>query len=223
METERANYTDAWIGQLPKFTDLGPPEKRRRVMNFIQRAYFHKTTFIPTLDELPMLTRVNSINALFRNAQALGISLETLETQRLYSQFNMIGPDLPETDESTALSLPHQLRPTALQKAVVHGPFIDLLPIAEMRDNILRGIQAGLIDQHELCDKLFCDDLAGFDLDTTSSVVVWGDPWDARNWEFSPDFLMKWRPLLRGCPEVVMYTNSWREKRGEGQVIMSLN
>lgn len=46
-------------------------------------------------------------------------------------------------------------------------------------------------------------------------LAVWGDPWDPRSWEMSQPFARRWAWLIQGCPEIVLSSNKWREKRGE--------
>jgi len=86
-----------------------------------------------------------------------------------------------------------------------------------MRDNILRGIQAGERVEDEICDALVCDFL-NLEANSTASLVIWGNSWEMDHWEFSPDFFGKWGVLLKGCPEVLGATNRWRAKRGEPRI-----
>lgn len=46
-------------------------------------------------------------------------------------------------------------------------------------------------------------------------LIVWGDPWKQDSWEASEAFVRKWQWLLKGCGDLMKYTNYWREKRGE--------
>ena len=86
-----------------------------------------------------------------------------------------------------------------------------------MRDNMLRGIAAGLFEEDELCLDLVAVD---GQLEADRAVlIVWGEAWDPRNWEASVPFLRKWGGLVRGCPEILEATNYWREKRGERKIL----
>jgi hypothetical protein len=80
-----------------------------------------------------------------------------------------------------------------------------------MRDNLIRAA-AGFEDDE------FCHDITGF-WDTRRSnatLLVWGTPWDARNWEVTEEFVNKWGAvMLRGCPELLVSTNAWRRAKGE--------
>lgn len=55
-----------------------------------------------------------------------------------------------------------------------------------MRDNLVRA-------EDELDDDELCHDLTGF-WDTSRSgatLLVWGDPWDPKNWEVTEEFAKK--------------------------------
>lgn len=180
-----------------------------RIKEFLQRAFTNWGLNLPSPHDLPLVTRLNTFDALARNALTLRIPLEYLETDEHSSVFNYQGP----TTSGEQPSLPANLRPTALQKAVTHHSWLDLFPIPRMRDNILRGIDAGTYDEDVLCDTLCCD-LLNFDKDTNAALVVWGESWDATGWEFSAEFFTRWGALLEGCTEVLETTNHWRQKRG---------
>lgn len=184
----------------------------------MQRAFTNWGLNLPTVHDLPVVTRLNTFDALARNALALHIPREYLETDDHASVFNQRGPQLP----GKQLDFPPHLLPTHLQKAVTHHSWLDLFPIPKLRDNMLRGIEAGQFDEDELCDALCCD-LLDFEAGTTASVVVWGEPWDAAGWEFSPQFFAKWGVLLRGCPEVLDTTNYWRQRRGASRIDYQLS
>lgn len=50
------------------------------------------------------------------------------------------------------LEIPGNLRPTALQCEVLHHPWIDLLPVPKMRDNLI--LAEDTYDGAELCEAL---------------------------------------------------------------------
>lgn len=190
-----------------------------KIKEFLQRVFTHWGLNLPTPHDLPLVTRLNTFDALARNALMLRIPLEYLETDEHSSLFNLQGPPPPVAEQP---SLPTDLRPTALQKTVTHHSWLDLFPIPRMRDNILHGINSGTYDEDLLCDTLCCD-LLKFDNDTNAALVVWGESWDAAKWEFSAEFFVKWGVLLQGCPEVLETTNYWREKRGARRLEYKLN
>lgn len=165
-----------------------------------------------------MLTRLNALNGLVRNAQALRIPSNLLQRNDFKSPFNF-----QEPASSTSDAMPMHLRPTTLQKAVTHHIWVDLIPIPRVRDNILRCIQAGEFEQGRLCEELICRDMITLDGTSSASLSIWGEPWDAGSWEFSAGFFRTWGFLLHGCPEVLTTTNYWREMRGEMRIDFVLN
>lgn len=181
-----------------------------QIRDFLQRVFTNWGLNLPTPHDLPLVTRLNTFDALARNALMLRIPPEYLETDEHPSLFNHQGPHPYVAGQP---SLPTDLRPTSLQKITTHYSWLDLFPIPKMRDNILRGIKSGVYDEDVLCDVLCCD-LLKFDNDTNAAFVVWSESWDAAGWEFGAEFLAKWGVLLQGCPEVLETTNFWRQKRG---------
>jgi hypothetical protein len=161
---------------------------------------------------LPSLIRLNAVNAVSKNAVHIGIPLEGLCCDDVTSPWSIktFGP-LEST--ITPLSCPESLYPTKLQTEIEHHPWVDLLPIPQLRDNMLRAYTGGIIDEDELCfDILGLTCSQGLD---DAFLIVWGEAHDAASWEVSVGFLKKWGWLLKGCPELVESTNRWRQQRGE--------
>lgn len=82
-------------------------------------------------------------------------------------------------------SLPFPLHPTPLQMSTIHLPYIDCLPIAKLRHNLI--LLNGLVDEEE-----FCWDLVG----TTSFVVMGSQSWDPEGWVLERGFKEKWSFLF---------------------------
>ncbi|KAF5676633.1 hypothetical protein FHETE_2129 [Fusarium heterosporum] len=161
---------------------------------------------------LPSLIRLNAVNAVSSNALHIGIPLEGLCCDDLISPWNAPGP-APTPGALIRTSCPESLRPTKLQIEIEHHPWVDLLPIPRLRDNMLRGYTSGAIDEDELCiDLLGLTSSQGLE---DAYLIVWGEAHDASSWEVSVGFLKKWGWLLKGCPELVESTNRWRQQRGE--------
>ncbi|KAH7153428.1 hypothetical protein EDB81DRAFT_455190 [Dactylonectria macrodidyma] len=186
------------------------PRKRALTYAFMQLVYLQYTLQTPKPVSLPGLIRVNALNALSRNAAPLGIPIDGLCGDGLISPFN----SKPSTDKWWS-SCPESLRPTQLQLTVPHHPWTDLLPLPGLRDNILRAVSAGSLDEDALCNDLL--DATGEDPRNDALLIVWGsNPWDSRGWEASAGFCRKWGALLLpGCDELVASTNRWRHSRGE--------
>jgi len=163
---------------------------------------------------LGVLTRLNVLNSLAKNAAAMGFPVEGLCRDEFVSPYNQLGPSITPIH-----SCPNSLRPTELQRTIKHHPWIDLFPIARMRDNMLQGLVLGVLDEDDLCADLLNveDDTQG----EKAALIVWGEPWDVWSWEASVAFLKKWTWLIHGCPEILEVTNYWREKRGETRLAFS--
>ncbi|KAM6528918.1 hypothetical protein FALCPG4_009870 [Fusarium falciforme] len=159
---------------------------------------------IPIPLSLSMVIQLNAFNALVYNACLLGIKTETLCDVKIMSPFTGVGSYT--VDERC----PSTLYPTLAQRTIHHHPWIDLLPLPRLRDNLIRAFQ--IINEREIgSDIMSVQAVAG----EKPTLIVWGDPSNPRWWEASPAFLLKWGYLLRGCQELIEATNYWRERRGE--------
>lgn len=187
-----------------------PPNLVRYLLHqFAESAYQSYMLGDPASDHLLTLTKVNVFRACGHNLELIGFRLDDMYDDAI-SPFNT--PTAPE--QSSPLendAIPLSLRPTKMQRTVPHHPWLDFFPLPKMRDNL---IQVG----ENWDDDQLCHDIMGF-WDMTSSgdagLLVWGEPWDIRNWEVTEAFLKKWQWVIRGCPEVMNATNAWRAKRGE--------
>src|SRR6266536_4221644 len=159
----------------------------------------------PTADHLLALVKFNVFRALISNSMTLGFSTEEGMKDDALSPFTT-----PSNLKNHILVLPSALRPTKLQCQIPHHPWIDLLPIPEMRDNLLLAGDA--FDDMELCG-----DLVGFFSASTgrTGMIIWGEPWDPDGWEVTKAFLKYWGWTIRGCSKISESTNYWRSRRGE--------
>lgn len=196
------------------------PEKRSRIIRLLVEVSTAWSLKLLRPDDLPSVARLNAFDALARNAQILAIPAELLESDDDSSPFLYHGPEL--SGSRSPCQFPRHLSPTALQKTIKHHPWLDLLPIPKLRDNILRGIELGILNEDQLCQELVCDLL---DTEATEhpALTIWGDSWDIAGWEFSPAFFRKWNPLIQDIPEVWQATNYWRSKRNARSVEFVLN
>ncbi|KAF5022908.1 hypothetical protein F66182_5027 [Fusarium sp. NRRL 66182] len=191
---------------------LSTPRERAIAHAFMQLAHvqYSLNKHRPAL--LPSLIRLNAVNAVSNNALHIGIPLEGLCCDDVISPWNRLGPQ-PASNALAKASCPGTLRPTSLQREVVHHPWVDLLPFPQLRDNIINGYTDGTFDE-----DILCVDLLGLacsqNLDD-SFLIVWGESADPATWEVSVGFLKKWGWLLKGCPELAESTNRWRLQRGE--------
>jgi hypothetical protein len=159
----------------------------------------------PLADHVLTLVKFNVFRAMLSNSLTLGFPAEDRMEDNATSPF-----PLSQGTGTTNSSLPPSLRPTKLQCRVPHHPWIDLLPIPQMRDNLLRA--GNSYDDLELCA-----DLIGFynSPTTRTGLIVWGEPWDAEGWEVTQSFWRRWGWTIRGCMELMRSTNYWRSQRGE--------
>ena len=153
----------------------------------------------PRTDILLGLTQLNVYRALVVNIEVLGLTASEMHDDAL-SPFSV-----SYTYHHRLDALPAPLQPTSIQRSVPHHPWLDLLPDAVFRNNLILLDAAGLLDEDQCC----------IDMCSRQGVVVWKDPWDNSGWEVTPAFLKKWRLALTGCWDLFRSTNYWREKRGE--------
>jgi hypothetical protein len=185
------------------------PGVRERVLALAQDAYLRYIINTPRPTQLPFLITLNINIAMAGNATMIGLSPEQLCREESVSPFNKSGPSPP------SVACPQNLQPTLVQREVLHHPWLDVFPFPRFRDNVIRAVDADLMDDDDLCA-----DIAEMNFDGTArpSLIVWGDPCDPSGWEASVLFLRKWGWLLRGCPEVLEATNRWRRTRGENEL-----
>jgi hypothetical protein len=111
----------------------------------------------PTADQVLVLIKFNIFRALCNNALMLGFPIEfTMEDNALspFTPKSKYGKYL--TSPERILEIPGNLRPTALQRVIPHHPWLDLLPVPRMRDNLILAEDG--YDGFELCEDLctFC-------------------------------------------------------------------
>ncbi|KAF2676636.1 hypothetical protein K458DRAFT_379699 [Lentithecium fluviatile CBS 122367] len=163
----------------------------------------------PRTDLLLGLVQLNVLRALIVNIDVLGMSAAEMHDNAL-SPFSTAGTWHTPHAEAR---LPAALMPTSLQRSVCHHPWLDLLPIPKLRDNLLQA--ANSLDEDELCH-----DLCGYQIaaDGLSGVIVWKDPWDPAGWEITGTFLRRWGWVLKDCWDLFQSTNYWRARRGESRL-----
>ncbi|KAJ5963200.1 uncharacterized protein N7479_003076 [Penicillium vulpinum] len=182
------------------------------LQNFLDRfaksAYESYAQGNPTADHLMTLTKINVFRAFAQNLRLIGWSEYWMDNDAI-SPFNTALPHKSSTADDNSL-IPANMQPTRVQKSIPHHPWLDFFPLPKMRDNL---IEAG----DDWDDEQLCHDIMGFWGESTmdAGLLVWGDPWNVQNWEVTEPFLKKWQWVVRGCPELMNATNSWRARRGE--------
>lgn len=211
------------------FTDLdtlsilGPHAPKSRLTLHHIEALLHAEFLAPSprTDLLLTLKRVNFLRALHANIDVLGYSAAEMHDDAL-SQFGTAGPVKPRVRDFSLL--PPALQPSSIQKEIPHHPWLDLLPIVRMRENL---ILAG----ESYDDVRLCRDLCGYGTQIQSQnqrqsqslnqgsgetgVIIWRDPWDPEGWEVTESFLRRWGWVVAGCWDLFRATDRWRAVRGE--------
>lgn len=207
---------------------------------FAAHALQSYATADPCADHALRLIQLNIINGLTRNAAALGFEFDwlvcevvspfgrdaALSTARLSlnstpgCSTTCTSSTTPQTAAAAAAPVPTSLAPTTMQLHTRHHPWLDLFPLPALRNNLLTASRLLSLEDEQ---ALYSDVLeSGGGRREWAGLVVWGDPWDARNWEVSEPFLRRWGWVLDGCAEIMLEaTNRWRAERGEAPIGIS--
>ncbi|KAI9040592.1 bZIP transcription factor [Aspergillus affinis] len=189
---------------------LAPPRAREFREWFAAKAYESYMQGAPNRDHLIGLSRLNVHRAINENITAIGMTPVWMQSDDSISIFNLTQPNSGFLVEG----IPPCLRPTSIQLQIPHHPWLDFFPFPHMRDAMI--LAGDSWDDDDLCHDL----MAFWDTrNTAATLLVWGDSWDARNWEVTEAFARKWKWLLGGSPELLASTNRWRSSRGEKPLI----
>ncbi|KAF2878526.1 hypothetical protein BDV95DRAFT_557696 [Massariosphaeria phaeospora] len=178
-------------------------------------------------DHLITLIAHNVYRALLTNMVLL--HLPTFANCRMASKSLYGIPALP-----LPTSIPPLLHPTRAQLTTKHPSWIDVFPIPSVRDALIRNL--GLFFEDGLCEDTLpaytIDNIGAMSADRPlirpsadeehTGMMVWGEPWEASSWEFTPWFLRKWGWLFQDCyAETLESTNRWRSMRAEDPLLGS--
>lgn len=159
----------------------------------------------PRTDLLLHLTQLNFTRALMENTRILGLTSDTLHDDAI-SPFNTAGPWQYDFE----YGLPSTLQPTMVQRSIEHHPWLDLIPVPQMRDNLI--CDGEWYDEAQLCLDMKG---SGSVRDGGAGIIVWRDPWDPAGWEVTEAFAHSWGWVIWNCYELFQSTNHWRAKRNE--------
>lgn len=212
-EIEGVDITEATLRiiNLVKILEPGWEGNRLVMQRFEAFATRNYISHIGALDILPSLSQFHFIKALFANIEVLGLSNEEMDDEAL-SPFNtFLGPfpQRPSLALARVSNLPTALQPTSLQHSTPHHPWIDLIPMPAMRDNIFRQ-DVESFDEEELCHAM-----RGQAPENNPGLLVWREPWDPTGWEVTEEFIKSWGWVVVGCMDLLRSTNAWRARRGE--------
>lgn len=192
---------------MERFTACKPGSEQTERFILDCSAHIHEEYLkgSPREDTLLSLVQFNMTRALVANANILGITTRLMSRQAR-SRFASTGVETELID-----SLPSSLRPTIFQLTIPHHPWIDLIPVPELRNRLLH-LDINSYDAAELCR-----DMRGFQrvIDGRGGITVWGEPWDPNGWEVSPAFAQKWSRIVQSCDSLLESTNYWRGIRDE--------
>ncbi|KAL2828608.1 hypothetical protein BJY01DRAFT_240860 [Aspergillus pseudoustus] len=193
--------------------------KARMFTRFSRAAYRSYVNGDPATDHMLTLAKVNVFRAFMHNLTSLGWNSRHMKRSGLSPFASLSSPPpspapnpVASQDTQDYSSIPSSLRPTKAQLEIPHHPWLDLFPLARMRDNLIQAAR-DTWEPHQLCA-----DIMGFwgESDFVGiGLLVWGDPWDVGSWEITEEFLKKWPWVVRGCGELLDATNRWRSKRGD--------
>lgn len=188
----------------------------QRFETFATRCY---TARINALSLLPSLAQFHFVKALFANMEVLGLSDDEMDDEALSPFNSLLGPFPVQPQHTVARfsKLPTALRPTDRQSATPHHPWIDLLPIPRMRDNIFRQREE-LFDEEALCHAM-----RGQAPDFAPGLLAWRDPWDPTGWEVTEEFCRDWGWVVEGCVDLLRSTNVWRAQRGDKPLVIEVS
>lgn len=98
----------------------------------------------PRADLLFNLFQLNFTRALMENIRVLGLTSDNLHDDAI-SLLNTAGP----WQFGFERFIPTNPRPTMIQHSVPHHPWLDLLPVPQMRDNLI--LAEDMFDEEKLC------------------------------------------------------------------------
>lgn len=181
------------------------PATKIRMARLERIALQYYTMGSPRTDLLLDLIQLNFTRALMENTRILGLKSDQLHDDAI-SPFNTAGP----WQDDSLHTLPIDLQPTVIQRSIPHHPWLDLLPVPQMRDNL---ILAGEFEE----ESQLCLDMKGSGSTRSgrSGIIVWSDPWDPAGWEVTEPFARSWGWVIRNCYDLAHSTNRWRAKRNE--------
>lgn len=181
-----------------------PPHAMKFREWFEKKAYQSYIEGSPNRDHLISLSRLNVHRAIDENIISIGMTTSWMQSDDSISIFNLKQPSF------SVEKIPLCLRPTFIQLHIPHHPWLDFFPFPNMRDCMI--LAGDSFDDDDLCHDL----MAFWDTrNTAATLLVWGDSWEAANWEVTEEFAHKWKWLLRGSPELLISTNRWRKTRGQ--------
>lgn len=192
-------------GQFTRLCEMDLDQIGKTVDNYRTAMFENYIIGSPRVDQLLTLIQFNVFRAFLNNTVSMGFTMEWLESA------DAISPFCFASSIQMSSLCPASLQPTSRQVAVSHHPWIDLLPVPTMRENLLCALE------NDWDDTDLCRDLVEFCQEPKELVglIIWGEPWDPSGWEITEGFLKKWAWVVKDCIELFKSTDHWREMRGD--------
>ncbi|KAI9042467.1 bZIP transcription factor [Aspergillus affinis] len=193
------------VGQTPHRDCKNAPRNIHELMLEVQNQTLRNHRLgTPNINDLATISKLNMKRAMMDNIVVVGMTMAWVADDDSVSIFSMTRPGFPDH------TIPESLRPTELQRTKPHHPWLDIFPFPQIRDNLITA-------QDDFDDEELCHDLMAFwdPGNSEAAVLIWGSPWDPRNWEVTEAFVRKWGWVLNGCLEIQESSNRWRRMRGE--------
>ncbi|KAL6885719.1 hypothetical protein GGI43DRAFT_432396 [Trichoderma evansii] len=166
-------------------------------------------TFPLSQDHLITIMQYNTLRGCLANRRLLSVLGGAATNECTTAALHV----LPFPTDSTCI--PCTLCPTALQQQVPHEDWVDIIPHAVLRDNIIMAL--GCFDEDDLWSDIMGGLFEGFPDSEVEhrGVIAWSTPWLISGWELSEGFVKKWGWCLKNCEDVLEATNAWRRIRGD--------
>ncbi|RSL56295.1 hypothetical protein CEP54_008925 [Fusarium duplospermum] len=201
-----------------------PTHAQMESLNKFTKALYNAANAGPTPLPAQYIVEAGLFGAIYANCYALGMGgIEEILYEEGCSIFSVTAdeghaPSQLPLVRTRFRNVTPDLRPTDLQLTFGHHPYVDVIPFRSFRDNIIKALlhDPPLIDENMLCHDLLAGGFTCWGSRRNPLGMNAGVPWDARSWEPSIWFLLKYRQLTGGWDdEMWKSARWWHSVRGE--------
>ncbi|RSL84511.1 hypothetical protein CEP51_003850 [Fusarium floridanum] len=201
-----------------------PTHAQMESLNKFTKALYNAANAGPTPLPAQYIVEAGLFGAIYANCYALGMGgIEEILYEEGCSIFSVTADEGHEPSQLPLVrtrfrNVTPDLRPTDLQLTFGHHPYVDVIPFKSFRDNIIKALlhDPPLIDENILCHDLLAGGFTCWGSRRNPLGMNAGVPWDARSWEPSIWFLLKYRQLTGGWDdEMWKSARWWHSVRGE--------
>ncbi len=89
-----------------------------------------------------------------------------------------------------------------------------------MRDNFIKA--TGSYNEDEWCRDMVGSLFHNHGGADHCGLIAWTQPWDVSGWEVTLGFATKWNRLLKGCGDLIEWSNRWRALRHEEPLLLDI-